>query len=54
MIGGTLLYIICVAAVGFYASTLNRSFLGWGLGSIVITPFLASLLLLILGNPKES
>jgi len=54
MIGGTLLYIICVAAVGFYASTLGRNFIGWGLASVVITPFLASLILLILGNPKKS
>jgi len=54
MIGGTLFYVLCVVAVGYYANTLNRSFIGWGLGSMVLTPFLASLLLLILGNTKES
>jgi len=54
MIGGTLLYILIIVAVGYYASTLRRSFIGWGLASIVITPFLASLILLIIGKPDES
>jgi hypothetical protein len=54
MIGGVLLYILCIAAVGYYAATLNRSSIGWGLASVILSPFLASLLLLILGHPEES
>jgi len=51
MIGGTLFFIILCFAVGFYASTLGRNFIGWTLASAVITPFLASIVLLIIGNP---
>lgn len=40
------------AAVGIYAITLNRNGIGWALISAFITPFLASMILLIIGKPK--
>lgn len=47
---GTFIYILCVVAVSYYANTLGRSFVGWALVSFIFTPFLASIVLLIIGN----
>lgn len=51
--GGTLFFIILCAAVGYYASTLGRNFIGWSLVSAIVTPFLTSIILLIIGNPNK-
>ncbi len=52
MLTGLFFIIIC-AVVGYYASTLGRTGFGWAIISAIITPFLASLILLILGKTKK-
>ncbi len=46
-------FIILCLAVGIYATTIDRSGIGWMAISIIITPFLASILLLIVGKKKS-
>ncbi len=49
---GTIFFLILCVLVGVYANTLNRNAFGWFFGSLIITPFMASLILMILGDPK--
>jgi len=50
---GMLFFILVCAAVGYYAHTLGRTFFGWMLASMVITPFLSSIILLILNQRNQ-
>jgi len=52
----SLFAIVCAIAVGYWASTLGRSFLGWTIISMVplIGPFLASIILLILEQKAKN
>lgn len=52
MFAGLFFVIIC-AIVGYYASTLGRNGIGWTFASLLFSPFLASLILLILGKLEE-
>jgi len=49
MLGG-LFYIVLCLAVGFYASTINKNWFGWAFVSFVFTPFLTSIVLMIMSN----
>ncbi len=53
MIKGILFYIILCIAVGWYASTINRNFIIWAIISAIATPFLTSMILLIMGSIEE-
>lgn len=55
LIGGVgfLVYLILSIFVGKYATTLNRTFLPWGIASMVISPILVAILLYFLGQ-RES
>ncbi len=50
MIGGTFFYIILCVAVGIYASTTGRSGFLWGGISLFVSPFLVSIVLMIMHN----
>ncbi len=45
-----ILYLILVLLVGIWASRWNRSGFLWGLLALIISPLLAALVLLIVGN----
>lgn len=45
-----IVYLVLVVVVGVWASRWNRSGLLWGLLALIISPVLAGLILLIVGN----
>lgn len=48
-----ILYIFFTVLIGIYANRLNRNVVGWVICSLVISPLLTGLLLLVLGPSKE-
>jgi len=48
-----LAWVLMAALVGKYSSTLGRSFFGWFILSLLISPFLGFLIALIVGKKKE-
>ena len=48
-----LLYIFLVVLIGAWARSYNRSFIMWALIALIISPIIAAIILLCLGECKE-
>ena len=51
---GTIIYFCICYAVGVFAEERGRTKFGWILGSVLISPLVCFILLLILGKSKEA
>jgi len=52
LVGGLIDFALCVL-IGFWASSKGRSSLGWFLLSLITTPLLGSIALLIAGEKRK-
>jgi hypothetical protein len=49
-----IVYIFFVVLVGAWARSFNRSFLGYAFLSLIISPIITAIILLVLGNANRS